>query len=769
MAGENDCSTELTVRVGAQVAERQDFAVQLRALFERLGTSYREYGKSRFVSPSTLSRYLSGERLPSRAFVEELLDDLRTAGHSVSPADRDAVLDSRELALRNGNRVQQLHAQLESAQSELSDAKARGESLARDLVERERDLNGLELQLRRLNEEQEIERRSKATALADVLLEYRRLEEERDRLRAEVDELRREVLSERMRALRAEEQCSMLAWDLAEVGEKLADGSFGFLFQDLERAPVPDLVALVAGADAEYSGIATEVVRSAGQLRPVDDVVALFVALQDAGRQQHAELALPAAVVARSADDVSALVEGFHREGLDSYTSIVVRTVVEVSPPTDLVHLITRLHSRGFHGPAEVLTAAVAVARPTDEVVPILAAVDRQGLGALVVAALRVAADERPVADLAELIGALDRAGQHDLCRVLLIAARGARNPADMAGILTRLLAPGRERLAEEALTDLAKAGPPPTVVAAITALHGAGAHEWATDARQQAVLHRPVPDVAELISGFLTEGVLSHAAEAMAEFLLDREIGSRADLFRRPDGLAEQVSAEVLSHAAVTLSRNRVSSMIAAFAQGCLEDRAVFLLTAAVAGRPPGDVVEILVAPRHGAFDSKAIQVALREAARLLNVPNLAALIVTLDETNLVAFGKMLWRSAVDGSNLRPWLQEALQEELSRRPGSARPSNWLREVLPPPEDLPRSAPPGGSPSGPLGRFWRRLTERVDRPGRRELLDRIDLLRRSQGRMEVENARLRAQLDAERIRREAAETRAAEARMGIPR
>lgn len=754
-------SGELAIRKVGQLPERQEFAEHLRFLFSRLETSYRSYEKLRNVTPSALSRYLNGGRVPTKRFVEDLFDDLEAAGFVVAVAERDLVHSRREAALRNGNKVQQLHVQLEEAQQDLVGLREREERLARDLSDREGALAELDRQLRLLNEAQDLERRSQASALTEFLQEYERLEEERDRLRDEVDGLRREVLRERVRALKSEEQCRLLAWQLQDAGEMLqAGGSFDSLVQNLDKAPVPDLVALVAGADAEHAGIAAELVRSVGQRRPIADVVALFVALRDAGGKHHADLTLPAAVVARSVEDVSALVEGFHLEGLDAYTSIVVRTAVEVFAAQSVTDLILRLHMRGFHEPAESLAVAAAVCRPVAEVVSNLIVLEQYGLHGMALTALHMAARERSVPELVNLIEDLETAGLSDFCHALLIAPRAVRSATEVADLLTRLEACGLTWLADSAFEDITQYGSADAVVAVISALHTVDRHERATIARNQAVTHRSAEDVAVLIAGFHAAEYHSHAAEAMSDFLRGRGIEDRVALFAAFSSVSkDKVADKILRHAALTLPWHTVGSLIIDLDLCGLHGQAELMLTASAEDRPPRDVADMLAALPSSIARRDIVDPALFNAAQTRTFQDLAALIVALQLYGLPGYIDVLLRSTEsDGPHSRIELQDALQKQLSKR--THRPSLWASAEGLNVSDQTEQGEKTELRLNAGRRLWNYLFEPVSGPPKRELLRERLELRQSCVKADEEVANLRLQLEVEIIRREAAEARA---------
>ncbi|UUU43876.1 helix-turn-helix domain-containing protein [Streptomyces sp. NBC_00162] len=74
----------------------EEYAAGLRAAvagFLRAGGTQREIARALAVAPATLSRYLSGERLASRAVLDTLVDFLRTQGRTVDEATTARLRD----------------------------------------------------------------------------------------------------------------------------------------------------------------------------------------------------------------------------------------------------------------------------------------------------------------------------------------------------------------------------------------------------------------------------------------------------------------------------------------------------------------------------------------------------------------------------------------------------------------------------------------------------------------------------------------------------
>ncbi|KQV13338.1 MULTISPECIES: hypothetical protein [unclassified Kitasatospora] len=538
------------LRAKAPVSERETFASRLRPLFQELGVSYRVYGKERHYTASVISRYLNGERIPEARFLVDLLQDLADAGRPVDEADQADLLRLREQALRGGGAVQVLQAQLEETQLELADCRLDQARLAEQLGEREDALGLVEQRLRALRSDRDQDAHTHAEQLAARMTEYLRVERDRDQLREQVEELREDLLRERAWALRVEEQCRLLLWQLRlTAGQGPREGSFGTLMSSMDRAPIGELVGFAAQVDDRHLPVLTELLRSVGRDRPVSDAVALFVALHEAGKPQQAEAALPAAVLGRTVPEVSDLVSAFTERGLDGYTATVVRTVVEHHAWPDIAELVADLHTRGLTPTTgDTVAAAAAVYRPPQEVAALL--VELATVHELPLTAdhcLETVARERAVPDLLALTERLAELGRYADARRLTAQVLRLRSAAHAGDVLSGLQRGWYGRLANETFDELVHQGAPARLVDVLTALDRERSGARIEQALRHAVSARPVAEVADLVRRFDSTQLEVHAADLAARFVLHR---SPAELPELASALSEDLPA-LLSRAA--------------------------------------------------------------------------------------------------------------------------------------------------------------------------------------------------------------------------
>ncbi|MFD7450189.1 response regulator [Kitasatospora sp. NPDC059827] len=209
--------------------ECRAFAEALRSLFAGLWptVSVRRYSSRRHLSPGALSRYLSGQRIPSWQFVQDLLTDVGADRGTVATLETVELLRSlHAAALRTsasvGHAVQQLQFQLAEADRLSRRSAAHSDVLGDALLDKNHRIADLELRLNQLESDWARERaRADEIAVyaddrADLLLEKQDLEKEVARLEAELGEALR-------RRLAAEARCELLERQLIAAEQQAGE------------------------------------------------------------------------------------------------------------------------------------------------------------------------------------------------------------------------------------------------------------------------------------------------------------------------------------------------------------------------------------------------------------------------------------------------------------------------------------------------------------------------------------------------------------------
>ncbi|MFI9309978.1 hypothetical protein [Streptomyces triculaminicus] len=189
--------------------ESRALAQALRDLFSGLGISERRYAARRSYDSSTISRYLSGQRLPPWEFVLHLLHDVAEERGTVPTVETTRMLRARHMAaLKAGkspsHKVQLLEQQLALADQEARRVSARERVLEDALRDRECRIRDLQLQFRQLQ------------ATSEPAMTDDAPDDERERLQDEIRQLTEELERTRELHRQAESRCDQLERQLAE-------------------------------------------------------------------------------------------------------------------------------------------------------------------------------------------------------------------------------------------------------------------------------------------------------------------------------------------------------------------------------------------------------------------------------------------------------------------------------------------------------------------------------------------------------------------------
>ena len=205
-------------------AEVRDFAETLRVLFSALGISLNRLAALLHSDPGTVSRYLSGKRIPPPGFIDGLRKAVYDAkGSLVTEQVTQLVHEQFLVALQVHDparyEVQRLTALLEVAAKEKQQYEITVRALEEAIASRNDKIYDLELEGRQLRS---------ALGLTEGLLEQERrhrerLQEATDGLHTEVRALIAQLASAQRRAAVAEERCFELEARLDSAGALLRD------------------------------------------------------------------------------------------------------------------------------------------------------------------------------------------------------------------------------------------------------------------------------------------------------------------------------------------------------------------------------------------------------------------------------------------------------------------------------------------------------------------------------------------------------------------
>ncbi|WP_018570045.1 hypothetical protein [Streptomyces sp. PsTaAH-124] len=503
--------------------EKRALAEDLRRVFLSLGISVRRYAARRFLNPSSVTRYLSGERLPPWDFVAGVIADVEEAQAPLTPEAEAALRELHREALksnRHSSEVQALQDKLAEADEDTRRITTRQRALEEALRDREGRLAKVRGRCRNLEEQLEEQH---LTHRGEVELwqgEYARLHEECGDLQEQVIYLEGELAVTRAELIAAEDRCHRLEnrletlQDLGDEGKPSVEApSLMMMLEEADRrSSVPELVRAVGDLELRTrKAMASELVRAASQSRTVEEVAGLLSALRQAGFDAHAQTALPAMVMVRSVDDTSALARELFREGLQEYVLILVQASVKFHQPEDVAEFALALRRSGLDEHAGSLLGAAAVVRSAPDLVSVALALAGGELDGAVCAAMSAAAAERAVPDLVTLSIMLREACLPRYADALQRAAAGRRSASDVAEFVRAL---GRHGLAQDAETVFTETQRRSVghLIPLVQALHDNRAWTVLSEAAQ----HRPVDDVAVLISELHLTGRHQFAANLL-------------------------------------------------------------------------------------------------------------------------------------------------------------------------------------------------------------------------------------------------------------
>lgn len=253
----------------------REFAQALRTLFAGLEVSVRRYAARRYRDAGTLSRYLSGARVPPWEFVVDLFGDL-AAGHG-APATALTLEHVRELHRRAvqatvspAHGMEVLERQLADADREARRATVQEDVLGEALLDRQHLIADLEVRLNLLKAQWSAGHGNRADVLTADSHGVGELLAERERLEAQVRALEGELEETRLRVMLAESRCDLLERQLA-----VAEGTLPSLPTDVTAHGDG-----VAAAPSDGDGGGVGVGRARARILAVDDKPSNLMALE---------------------------------------------------------------------------------------------------------------------------------------------------------------------------------------------------------------------------------------------------------------------------------------------------------------------------------------------------------------------------------------------------------------------------------------------------------------------------------------------------------
>ena len=208
--------------------EVHDLAVFLREQFSMLGTTVRAYAKQHHWDPGTVSRSLSGSRIPTPEFVEALVADVIESTDAGTQQSRDDLWgrarDLRLKALQQRNaraaEVERLRQELSEAEYESRRSERRERLLTQNLMDKETEYDSLMEKYRQLEEERQ-RLDYGAQAIEQGRQKKSKLDLRRDEVSKDLVRLKQELVDERRIRIAAERRRDQLQEALNEANLRL--------------------------------------------------------------------------------------------------------------------------------------------------------------------------------------------------------------------------------------------------------------------------------------------------------------------------------------------------------------------------------------------------------------------------------------------------------------------------------------------------------------------------------------------------------------------
>lgn len=624
------------------MAEKRAFVEDLRMIFCRLGVSVRRYSARRHVDPSTLTRYLKGDRLPAWDFVATLIADLREEGAALTLEAEQRVRELHREALqsnRPASKKQQLEDQLALADEEARRKQAHAQALEEALLDRMQRLSQAEARCRDLAIELDQRTQLHRAELDLWQGEYEQLGRECDDLQREITYLKEVLAVTQAELIAAEDQCRMLESQLETVQELWQEAAVvPSLMAALEAtdrtASVPELVSVVSDLESRTRrAMASELVTSVSRSRPVHEVAALLAGLDGAGLGAHARAALPVLVLTRPVDDLGCLAAELERSRLIDLGARLLQESVRLHTPTDTAAFAAALHREHLPEHVAVLLGAFLATR---ELPQVLEAVDLLATGPAADAlpqALRAAAWERPVSDIVEISQGLREKGWDGLTHALQAEAVSVRPATDITELIDSFSRRGLLRDADFVL-DNAQSCSSGHLVALVSALRVVRNHAASAAVLERAALTRAPGDVATLINDLHATGNGTLACDVLIVSAARRSPDDFVALLRALDERHREVSW-VLEHAAGMTSPSDAALLFRTLNEVGLPSHAEAVFVSTIENRPTGHAGQFLTILHRR--DAPALMAeALLERARTMPPAMVAPLVLALASADL-------------------------------------------------------------------------------------------------------------------------------------
>ncbi|MDN3055739.1 hypothetical protein PH213_14540 [Streptomyces sp. SRF1] len=305
-----------------EVAEVVALGKTLTTLFKDLGIPQSQYAVRIHLDPASVSRYLSGRRMPTRDFIARLIREVeKHRGSPLQQAVIEKLEEMRLAALRAWEperyELEVLRGKLEESKRDVKRLLQHQEALLLLLDKKEELLAEASRELAQLRHDWVASRNESELALVEVVKDRDELQEERVNLLAQIAQLKQE---------------------LEETGRLRKES-------ELRCAELEDRLLVVEGGLAEKLGIGEQ----SGHSVPLHVLQGQLLAYWDSGENHSASKELSEAAWSRQVEELWAVVKWMRSLGRHPERRRLVDDTIRLRPIQDIDAMMRHVYSEAGH------------------------------------------------------------------------------------------------------------------------------------------------------------------------------------------------------------------------------------------------------------------------------------------------------------------------------------------------------------------------------------------------------------------------------------
>lgn len=302
------------------------------------------------------------------------------------------------------------------------------------------------------------------------------------------------------------------------------------MIQLLESTPrtatVAQLVSSVSMLHGQRSATATDIVRTALQVRAIAELAPLLSALYAAGLKASTESALPAMLLTRPIKETAHLVDMLNMSSAVECVVSLLRLSAQLHPAHDATAFAAELDRAGLPEHALAVLTGFAVTREIEETIELIRLISQDESTQALETVIRAVATQRPVTEVTQFFHRLSLENVPHVQELLCLAAAQHRNAAETAVLISASGRAGFTQVARRMVETGLSARDPKYMAELVAALQSARLFQEAVDTRILAVQTWPVQHISVFIAHLLVVGQQRHALAAAMNTASMKSIG---------------------------------------------------------------------------------------------------------------------------------------------------------------------------------------------------------------------------------------------------